>query len=68
MHRRSRRPRAGEGECASIKFVENESHAGSFRHASRATFLPEEGYVITRVYEKGVRKNSRTPFVVGRGR
>ena len=42
--------------------------AFSFRHASRATFLPEEGSVIARVYAKGVRKNSRTPFVVERGR
>ena len=41
-------PKAAEGERVAIKFVKSYSYAGSFRHASRATFLPEEGYYATR--------------------
>jgi len=39
---------ATEGERVTIKSVQSESHAGSFRHASRATFLPEEGFCARR--------------------
>ena len=37
-------PKATEGECVTIKLIQSQSHAGSFRHASRATFLPEGGF------------------------
>ena len=50
--------KSGEGERVTIKLVQIQSCAGSFRHASRATFLPEEGYVSTRQYGKGVRTKS----------
>ena len=36
-------PQATEGECVTTKQTKTQRHAGSFRHASRATFLPEEG-------------------------
>ena len=65
---------SGEGECVTIESTQAESRAGSFRHAPqrtpkahfirfgkplpRATFLPEEGYVSTRQYGKGVRTKS----------
>ena len=42
--------KSGEGERVTIKLVQIQSYAGSFRHASRATFLPEEGYVAARQY------------------
>ena len=48
--------KSGEGECVTIKLAQAPSHAGSFRHASRATFLPEEGYVTARQYTQ---KNGR---------
>ncbi len=35
---------SGEGERVTKKFIHPQSYAGSFRHASRATFLPEEGF------------------------
>ena len=34
---------SGEGECVTIKFNYIQSHAGSFRQPSAATFLSEEG-------------------------
>ena len=44
---------ATEGECVIIKSNKTSSHAGSFRHGDirlcrsrRATFLPEEGYIV----------------------
>ena len=40
--------KSGEGERVTIALVQIQSYAGSFRHASRATFLPEEGYVAAR--------------------
>ena len=40
--------KSGEGERVTIELVQIQSYAGSFRHASRATFLPEEGYVAAR--------------------
>ena len=40
--------KSGEGERVTIQLVQIQSYAGSFRHASRATFLPEEGYVAAR--------------------
>ena len=39
-------PQATEGERVTIKFSNIYSLAGSFRHASRATFLPEEGFLL----------------------
>ena len=36
--------KSGEGERVTMELVQIQSYAGSFRHASRATFLPEEGY------------------------
>ena len=50
--------KSGEGERVTIELVQIQSCAGSFRHASRATFLPEEGYVAARQYRKGVRTKS----------
>ena len=38
--------KSGEGECVTIKLIQVQSHAGSFRHATRATFLPEEGFSL----------------------
>ena len=43
-------PQATEGERVTIKLVQSYSYVDSFRHASRATFLPEEGYVAAREY------------------
>ena len=60
--------RSGEGERVTIELVQIQSCAGSFRHASRATFLPEEGYVAARKYGKGVRTNARTPIVFSAGK
>ena len=42
--------KSGEGERVTIELVQIQSYAGSFRHASRATFLPEEGYFSARQY------------------
>ena len=40
--------KSGEGERVTIELVQIQSCAGSFRHASRATFLPEEGLYCDR--------------------
>ena len=39
-------PQATEGERVTIKLSLTQSHAGSFRHATRATFLSEEGFSL----------------------
>ena len=75
--------RLTEGELVTIKFVQSQGRAGSFRHATqrtpkahfirfgeplpRATFLPEEDYVAARQYEKGVRTIVCTPFCFSAG-
>ena len=67
-------PQATEGERVTMKVVQTYSHAGSFRHASqrtpkahfirfgeplpRATFLPEEGFLLSPVITHIGRENN----------
>ncbi len=43
---------ATEGERETIKLFETQHLAGSFRHASRATFLSEEGFFTYRTAKR----------------
>ena len=55
---------SGEGECVTMKLSLTQSHAGSFRHATRATFLPEEGFFVSPIIPQIGRENNLCrPFV-----
>jgi len=46
-----------EGECVTMRLLQTQSYAGSFRHAPRATFLPEEGFFATPIITQIGREN-----------
>ena len=51
-------PKVTEGEWVTMRSLQTQSYAGSFRHAPRATFLPEEGFFATPIITQIGRENN----------
>ena len=58
--------KSGEGERVTLKLVQTYSHAGSFRHAPRATFLPEEGFLLSPIITHIGRENNSSAEICKR--